>query len=253
MSDDANKPGIKDEMFVKTHQTPKPDVIHVHVAVSKKVHNISMQSSKLEESNVEDETESNVNNRGVVEKTSDSVTHLQSKSYAEAVIVKSVQAVSSCHDSKRPDSTQEQKSECSSKKSYCCQCNECHKKFESYALFHLHKQTHMGQLVCKVCFKSYPTSEDLLVHRKFHVHEKKCSICGKQFRTMNKLKIHNRVHTGEKPFSCRCCGKRFSDQSNRNRHYRFAHTEERALVEKQYLDEFSSQVKSSGMFAYKFI
>ncbi|XP_060588224.1 zinc finger protein 561-like, partial [Ruditapes philippinarum] len=45
-----------------------------------------------------------------------------------------------------------------------------------------------------------------------------CTYCGKIFTKTGNLNRHIRIHTGERPYECRTCGKRFSDQSYVRKH-----------------------------------
>ncbi|XP_077547598.1 uncharacterized protein LOC144159786, partial [Haemaphysalis longicornis] len=47
-----------------------------------------------------------------------------------------------------------------------------------------------------------------------------CDLC--QYSTVfrRNLTVHRRIHTGERPYSCRCCARRFTHKSGLNRHMR---------------------------------
>ena len=63
---------------------------------------------------------------------------------------------------------------------------------------------------------NYHQKKRKIKNRAQFVHQ--CGDCGKMCQSESKLNAHKRTHSGKKPFSCKYCGKNFSDSSNRNRH-----------------------------------
>ena len=45
-----------------------------------------------------------------------------------------------------------------------------------------------------------------------------CNICHMSFPKLCNLRDHLRIHRGELPYSCRYCGKKFTQAGNRDRH-----------------------------------
>lgn len=143
-------------------------------------------------------------------------------------------------------------------------CLECGKSFHKPSLLRDHEQKDHSALSpeygCDICGKSFWKQSVLKTHRKIHVPYEnvpcsepgcelvfrdaalmkrhcrnvhgelpwQCRFCPKKLRTKEAIDIHERVHTGEKPFPCRHgCERRFAHATDRVRHERSVHTNEK--------------------------
>ncbi|CAK1591711.1 unnamed protein product [Parnassius mnemosyne] len=82
---------------------------------------------------------------------------------------------------------------------------------------------------CEICGASFQTSNELSDHRTVaHVKLKpfECKICNKRFTQQGGLQQHTRMHTGYRPYSCTVCPKTFTQKSGLDQHTR-THTKER--------------------------
>lgn len=83
------------------------------------------------------------------------------------------------------------------------------------------------QLLCSFCPKTFSHRRitHLVNHERIHTNEKPftCKVCGKGFSNLQKLSVHAATHTGEKKHKCRICGKRFAQNNNMITHERSIH------------------------------
>ncbi|CAG4980524.1 unnamed protein product [Parnassius apollo] len=82
---------------------------------------------------------------------------------------------------------------------------------------------------CEICGAGFQTSKELSDHRSVaHVKLKpfKCKICHKRFTQQGGLQQHIRMHTGYRPYYCTVCSKTFTQKSGLDQHTR-THTKVR--------------------------
>eukprot|EP00102_Acyrthosiphon_pisum_P019136 XP_016656346.1 PREDICTED: zinc finger protein 681-like [Acyrthosiphon pisum] len=85
---------------------------------------------------------------------------------------------------------------------------------------------------CKTCFKHFKMKHHLIRHERIHSGEKpfSCDICNTSYRDLSNLKSHILCHSNERPYSCiteeKCDKKkiRFKRKSHFYRHLK-AHTD----------------------------
>lgn len=83
-------------------------------------------------------------------------------------------------------------------------------------------------------FKCETCEATFLIHSEYNKHTKthgknrfQCSTCNKWFAKRYLLNAHHKTHTGAKNHECTMCQKRYTSQSNLDRHIRVFHCQER--------------------------
>ncbi|GFT22301.1 hypothetical protein NPIL_254131 [Nephila pilipes] len=113
------------------------------------------------------------------------------------------------------------------------------------------KQSPNKQIPCSVCKKVY-FKKNLKRHMRIHTGERTytCKKCGKSFTQNGDLKKHIRIHTGEKPYTCKICFKSFSQQGTLKRHIHTAQNKDNPFTcrfcKKQYAREESLKSHIQG-------
>ena len=159
------------------------------------------------------------------------------------------------HQTKRSNSSQQQRTHNREKPFQCVQCNkafaqkrhltchlrthsgekpfqcvQCNKAFARKPYLTLHLRTHSGEkpFQCVQCNKTFARKPHLTCHLRTHSGEKpfQCDQCNKAFAQKHNLTNHLRTHSGEKPFQCVQCNKTFAQKSDLTYHHR-AHSGER--------------------------
>lgn len=86
----------------------------------------------------------------------------------------------------------------------------------------------------KRSFKCETCEATFLVHAEYNKHTKthgqnrfQCMVCNRWFAKRYLLNAHQKTHAGNKSFECSLCQKRYTNQSNLDRHIRIFHKKER--------------------------
>lgn len=109
---------------------------------------------------------------------------------------------------------------------YVCDFEGCNFKTNKAKSLNIHKENVHAtarNFVCGKCGDRFPSRRYLGNHEKncIHTGQHLCSECGAVFNLKHTLNHHIRVvHLGEIPYSCKVCGKGFTDHRNLSRHMR---------------------------------
>lgn len=81
---------------------------------------------------------------------------------------------------------------------------------------------------CDTCSETFYIHSEYTQHTKTHgKHRFQCLICNRWFAQRYLLNAHQKIHTGAKNYECSICRKRFTTQTNLDRHIRTVHRQER--------------------------
>lgn len=81
---------------------------------------------------------------------------------------------------------------------------------------------------CDTCGATFESYAKLNEHKKSHGKERyQCDTCGRWFQKRYHLKNHIEIHKGLKSFECTLCPKRYTNQTNLDRHIRVTHHNEK--------------------------
>ena len=126
-----------------------------------------------------------------------------------------------------------------------CECEVCHKSFQSVRSLSQHKRVHAAMntaLICSFCGKRFSSKFTLLRHKQCqHDRPYKCQRCGERFRTdLGRLRhlmykhgtaetSKTKVKGGQFRIRCLHCDKRFMTRNGRYKHMRKCHTEQSSV------------------------
>lgn len=81
---------------------------------------------------------------------------------------------------------------------------------------------------CETCQATFSIHAEYNKHTKTHGKNRfQCLVCNRWFGKRYLLNAHQKTHSGNKPFECNICQKRYTNQSNLDRHVRVFHKKER--------------------------
>jgi len=100
-------------------------------------------------------------------------------------------------------------------------CNLKDHKFHSHGLDLDNQAVDRPQFTCDICGHVSKYAKDVKKHKKF-VHERilnfSCKFCGKKFSNKGNLNQHEVIHTGVTPFQCHVCGRQCRRKSELEKH-----------------------------------
>jgi len=100
-------------------------------------------------------------------------------------------------------------------------CNMKDHKLHSHGMDLDNKSVDRPQFTCDICGHVSKYAKDVKKHKKF-VHERilnySCKFCGKKFSNKGNLNQHEVIHTGVTPFQCHVCGRQCRRKSELEKH-----------------------------------
>lgn len=83
-------------------------------------------------------------------------------------------------------------------------------------------------LRCETCGANLQSRSEYNKHIKSHAKFRyQCSLCSRWFEKRYQLNLHHKAHTGGKSLTCTLCERRYTNQTNLDRHIRVIHRRER--------------------------
>lgn len=81
---------------------------------------------------------------------------------------------------------------------------------------------------CDTCEETFEVYAKLNEHKKSHGKERyQCPTCERWFQKRYHMKNHEKIHKGLKSYECQLCQKRYTNQTNLDRHIRVTHQNEK--------------------------